>query len=82
MQTAARARGLAGWTRERALGDSVSGRRVAAAKVPSCYARMTARSGRVPRLRDPPLRMPAKMMRSGAQRAILIATQLLDIKLN
>ena len=81
METAARARGLADWARGRALGDSVSGRRVAAAKAPSGYARMTARSGRVPRLRDTPLRMPAKMMRSGAQRAILIATQLLDIEL-
>src|SRR5277367_1076599 len=81
METAARARGLAGRTRRRALGDSVSVRRVAAAEVPRGYARITARSGRVPRLRDRPLRMPAKMMRSGAQRAILIATQLLDIEL-
>src|SRR5271168_579459 len=81
METAARARGLAGWRRGCALGDSVSGRRIAAAKAPSGYARMTSRSGRVPRLWDRPLRMPAKMMRSGAQRAILIATQLLDIEL-
>ena len=85
METAARARGLAaesdGRTRGRALGDSVTGRRLAAAKVPSGYARMAARSGRVPRLRDRPLRVAATMMRSGAPRAILIATQLLDIKL-
>ena len=82
MQTATRARGVAaesdGRTRGRALGDSLSGRRLAAAKVPSGYARMAARSWR---LLDLSLRMPAKMMRSGAQRAILIATQLLDIEL-
>jgi hypothetical protein len=44
METDARARGLAGWARGRALGDIVSGRRVAAAKVPSAYTRLTARS--------------------------------------
>jgi hypothetical protein len=44
METAARARGWAGWARGRALGDSVSGRRVAAAKVPGAYTRMPARN--------------------------------------
>ncbi len=47
METGARARGLAGWARGRALGDGVSGCRVAAAKVPGAYARMTARSASV-----------------------------------
>ena len=75
METGARARGLAGWARGRALGDGVSGRSVAAAKVPGAYMRMTARSVRVPRLRDTPLRMPAKMMRGGARCAILIASR-------
>jgi hypothetical protein len=37
METGARARGLAGWACERALGDRVSGRSVAAAKVPGAY---------------------------------------------
>jgi hypothetical protein len=41
METEAEARG---WARGHALGDSVSGRRVAAAQVPSAYTRMTARS--------------------------------------
>ena len=44
METQVRARGLAGWTRGRALADSVSGRTVAAAHVPSACTRMTARS--------------------------------------
>jgi hypothetical protein len=44
METAARARGLAGWARRRALGNGVSARKVAAAKLPSAYTRMTARS--------------------------------------
>src|SRR5271168_1921598 len=75
MQTAARARGVAaesdGRTRGRALGDSLSGRRLAAAKAPGAYPRIAARSGRV---LDPPLLMPAKVMRGGAQRAILIGS--------
>jgi hypothetical protein len=71
VETGARARGLAGWARERALGDGVSGRWVAAAKVLGAYTRMTAQSGRV---LDPPLRMPAKMMRGGARCAILIGS--------
>jgi hypothetical protein len=69
VETGARARGLAGWARERALGDGVSGRWVVAAKVLGAYTRMTAQSGRV---LDPPLRMPAKMLRGGARCAILI----------
>src|SRR5579863_5007790 len=69
MGTGARARGLAGWARGRALGDGVSGRRVTAAKVPGVFTRMTAHSGRV---LDPPLRMPAKTTRGGARCAILI----------
>jgi hypothetical protein len=44
METEARARGLAGCVRRRALGDSVSVRPVAAAQVPSACTRMTARS--------------------------------------
>jgi hypothetical protein len=44
METVARARGLAGWARGRALGDSVCGRRVAAAKVPGAYTQLTPRS--------------------------------------
>jgi hypothetical protein len=44
METEARARGLAGWARRRALGDSVSGHRVAAAKVPGAYTRIAAPS--------------------------------------
>jgi hypothetical protein len=69
MQTEARASSLAGWARRRALGDRVPGRRVAAAKVPSAYTRMTARS------------VNAGAHRASAQRAFLIATQLLEIKL-
>ncbi len=74
METGARARGLAGWARGRALGDGVSGRWVAAAKVPSIHTRMTTHSGRVPQRRDPALRMPAKTMRCGARCAILIGS--------
>jgi hypothetical protein len=44
METRARARGLAGWARGRALGDGVRGRWVAAAKVPGAYTRMTTHS--------------------------------------
>jgi hypothetical protein len=44
METGARARGLASWAREPALGDGVSGCWVAAAKVPGASTRMTARS--------------------------------------
>jgi hypothetical protein len=44
METEARTRGLAGWAHRRALGESVSARRFAAAHVPSAYTRMTARS--------------------------------------
>ncbi len=44
METGAQARGSAGWARGRALGDGVSGRRVAAAKVPGAYTRITAHS--------------------------------------
>src|SRR5579863_9347199 len=69
MGTGARARGLAGWARGRALGDGVSGRRVTAAKVPGVFTRMTAHSGQV---LDPPLRMPAKTTRGGARCVILI----------
>jgi len=68
METGARARGLAGWTRERALGDGVCVRWVATAKVPGAYTRLTTHSGQV---LDPPLRMPAKLMRCGARCAIL-----------
>ena len=70
MEARAQVRRLAGWARERALGDGVSGCRVATAKVPGAYTGMTAHSGRVP-----PLRMPAKMMRGHARRAILIASR-------
>jgi hypothetical protein len=63
MDTDARARGLAGWARGRALGDSVSARRVAAAKVPGAYTRITARS------------VNAGAHRASAQRAILIASR-------
>jgi hypothetical protein len=61
METAARARGLAGWARGRALGDGVCGRWVAPAKVPGADTHMTAHSGRVS---DPPLRITEKMMRN------------------
>jgi len=44
MGTGARARGLACWSRGRVLARSVSARQVAAAKVPSAYTGMTARS--------------------------------------
>src|ERR1700685_2866935 len=44
METGARTRGLAGWARGRALGDRVSGRWFAAAKVPGAYTRITAHS--------------------------------------
>ena len=44
METEARVRGLAGWARGRALGDSVSRRSVAAAKVPGAYTRIAPRS--------------------------------------
>jgi hypothetical protein len=44
MQTEARARGLTGWARGRAFGETVCGRTVVAAQVPSAYTRMTARS--------------------------------------
>ena len=63
MGTVARARGLAGWARGRALGDSVSGRRVAAAKVPGAYTQLTPRS------------VIAGAHRASAQRAILIASR-------
>ena len=82
METRTRARGLAGCARGRALGDGVSGCRVAPAKVPDACTRMTGHSGRVPRLPDRPLRIPAKMMRGGARCACLIASrQLLEIRL-
>ena len=72
----------AGWARERALGDRVCGRWVAAVKVPGAYMRMTTRIGRVPQPRVPPLRMPAKMMRGATRCAILIGSrQLLEIEL-
>jgi hypothetical protein len=35
---------LAGWARKRALGDAISGRRVAVAKVPGAYTRIAARN--------------------------------------
>ena len=44
METEARARCLAGWALGRTLGDSVSARKVAAAKVLSAYTRTTVRS--------------------------------------
>jgi hypothetical protein len=69
METEARARGLASWARGRALGDSVSGHGVAAAKVPSAYTRMAARS------------VNSDAHCASAQRAFLIATHLLDIEL-
>ena len=69
METGARARGLAGWARERALGDGVCGRRVAAAKVPSACTRMAAHSVNV------------GAQCASARRAILIASQLLEIEL-
>jgi hypothetical protein len=75
METGARARGLADWVRERALGDAVCGRWVAAVKVTGGYARMTARSaGRScgGQVLDPPLGMPAKTKRRSARCAILI----------
>jgi hypothetical protein len=75
METEARATGLAGWARGRALGDGVCGCWVAAAKVPGAYTGMTAHSGRV---LDPPLRIPAKMTDGGARCAILIGSR--DIK--
>ena len=82
METGARARGLAGWARERALGGGVPGRWAAAASVPTAYQRMTAHSRRVPQPRDPSLRMPAKMMRGDARCASLIGScQLLEIEL-
>ena len=62
METEARAKGLAGWARVRALGDSVSARKVAAAKLPSAYTRMTARS------------VNAGAHRANPQRAILIGS--------
>ena len=60
METEARARGLAGWARGRALGNSVSGRGVAAVRVPSAYTRIAPRS------------VNAGAHRASAQRAILI----------
>jgi hypothetical protein len=69
METGARARRWAGWARGHAFGNGVSRRWVEAAKVLGAYTRMTAHSGPV---LDPPLRMPAKTMRSGARCAILI----------
>jgi len=81
METGARVRGSAGWVRGRALGDSVCGRKVAAAKVPGTHNRVTPRSGPVPQQQVPPLRIPAKMMPGGARRAILIASQILKIEL-
>jgi hypothetical protein len=47
METGARARGLAGWARRRALGEGVSGRWVAAAKVPGVYTGTTAHGASV-----------------------------------
>ena len=78
MKTEARARGLAGWTRGRALGDGVCGRSAASAEAPSVHTQSTALGGRVPQPRDSPLRIPAEMMRGGAPCAILIASR--DIK--
>ena len=48
METEARARGVAGWARGRALGDGVCGSWAAATEVPSAYTRMTAYLGRIP----------------------------------
>jgi len=70
----ARARGLAGWARGRALGNGVPGCWVTAAKVPSAYTRMTAHWRRVPKPQVPPVRIPAKMMPGGARCAFLIAS--------
>ncbi len=82
METRTQVRRLAGWARGRALGDGVCGRWAAATKVPSAYTRMTAYRGRIPRLRDRLLPMPAKMMRGGARRAFLIARrQILEFDL-
>src|SRR5277367_6040160 len=61
METEARARGLAGRAHRRALGDSVSARSVAAAKVPSAYTRKTSRS------------VNASPHHASAKRAFLIA---------
>jgi hypothetical protein len=73
---------VAGCARGRALGDGVCGRWAAATKVPSAYTRMTAYRGRIPRLRDWLLLMPAKIMHGGARRAFLIARrQILEINL-
>jgi hypothetical protein len=70
METEAWSRGLAGWVRERALGDGVSGCRIAAAKVPGAYTRMTAHS------------VSAIAQRSSARCAFLISSrQLLEIEL-
>ena len=44
IETDARASGLAGWARKRALGDAISGRRVAVAKMPGAYTRIAARN--------------------------------------
>jgi hypothetical protein len=44
METGARARGLAGCARGRALGDRIRGRWAAAAKVPDAYTQTTAHS--------------------------------------
>jgi hypothetical protein len=60
METGARTRGLAGWARERALGDRVSRCGFAAAKVPGTYTRMTAHS------------VSVGAQRASARRAILI----------
>jgi hypothetical protein len=62
METETRERGLAGRARGRALGDSVSGRRVAAAKVPTAYPRVMVRS------------VNAGAHRASAQRAILVGS--------
>ena len=74
METGARATGMAGWARERGLGDGVSGRRVATVKAPSAYTQTTAHSGPVPQPQDSTLRTPAKIMPGGARCAILIAS--------
>ena len=81
METGARVRGLAGWTRGRVLGQCVCGHWVAAAKSPGAHTRMKARGGRVPQPQVPPLRIPAKMMPGGARCATLIASQILKIEL-
>src|ERR1700733_2555956 len=62
METEARARGVADWARGRALGDSVSGRGVAAVRVPSAYTRIAPRS------------VNAGAHRASAQREILIGS--------